>query len=310
MKGINGGEKNILKIKKEDKKITTIKEYAVNKEKREKEIIPGTFDPVFKAVLTSNKEYLAEIINYVTGLPKEDVIKKGIIINSEYVRENIKEKDKKSDLIISIENNIINLEMDRRYYAGSNRKNNKYIHKMVNHYEEKNVVQICFTSYKKEEELKGGKKVIRKYMFQDSDGNIDEYGIEKYKIDLEYIENKYYNEDEITREEKLLLMLKEEKREKLKEISKGDKIMKEVYKKLEELSEDKDLALLYDEKEREEEKRKEELEYAKELGYTSGVNKAIEQTAKNMLNKNMDISIISEITGLSKEEIQKLKENI
>ena len=147
-------------------------------------------------------------------------------------------------------------------------------------------------------------------MFQDSDGNIDEYGIEKYKIDLEYIENKYYNEDEITREEKLLLMLKEEKREKLKEISKGDKIMKEVYKKLEELSEDKDLALLYDEKEREEEKRKEELEYAKELGYTSGINKGIEKTAKNMLNKNMDISIISEITGLSKEEIQKLKENI
>lgn len=29
-----------------------------------------------------------------------------------------------------------------------------------------------------------------------------------------------------------------------------------------------------------------------------------------MLNKNMDISIISEITGLTKEEIQKLKENI
>ena len=156
-------------------------------------------------------------------------------------------------------------------------------------------------------------------MFQDSDGNIDEYGVEKYKIDLEYIENKYYNEDEITREEKLLLMLKEEKREKLKEISKGDKIMKEVYKKLEELSEDKDLALLYDEKEREEEKRKEELEYAKELGYTSGINegikqgytsginKGIEKTAKNMLNKNIDISIISEITGLSKEEINSLK---
>ena len=103
-------------------------------------------------------------------------------------------------------------------------------------------------------------------MFQDSDGNIDEYGVEKYKIDLEYIENRYYNEDEITREEKLLLMLKEEK-------------------------------------------RKEKLEYAKEFGYTSGINKEIEKTAKNMLNKNMDISIISEITGLSKEEINELKEN-
>ena len=144
-------------------------------------------------------------------------------------------------------------------------------------------------------------------MFQDSDGNIDEYGVEKYKIDLEYIENKYYNEDEITREEKLLLMLKEEKREKLKEISKGDKIMKEVYKKLEELSEDKDLALLYDEKEREEEKRKEELEYAKELGYTSGINKGIENTAKNLLAMKMSIEDIEKATGLSKEEINSLK---
>ena len=144
-------------------------------------------------------------------------------------------------------------------------------------------------------------------MFQDSDGNIDEYGVEKYKIDLEYIENKYYNEDEITREEKLLLMLKEEKREKLKEISKGDKIMKEVYKKLEELSEDKDLALLYDEKEREEEKRKEELEYAKELGYTSGINEGIEKTAKNLLAMKMSIEDIEKATGLSKEEINSLK---
>ena len=30
-------------------------------------------------------------------------------------------------------------------------------------------------------------------MFQDSDGNVEDYGLEKYKIDLEYIENKYYN---------------------------------------------------------------------------------------------------------------------
>ena len=95
--------------------------------------------------------------------------------------------------------------------------------------------------------------------------------------------------------------------------------MKEVYKKLEELSEDKDLALLYDEKEREEEKRKEELEYAKELGYTSGmsegikqgytsgINKGIENTARNLLAMKMSIEDIEKATGLSKEEINSLK---
>ena len=286
--------------------MVTIKGYTNNPELRKKEVIPGTFDAVFKAVLTEEKEVLAEIIELVIGIPKEEVIKNGVIINSEYVRENIIETDKKSDLLISIGNNVINLEMDRRYYSGSNKKNNKYIHKIVNHYNPKNTVQICFTSYKEGEELKGGKKSIRKYMFQDSDGNVEDYGLEKYKIDLEYIENKYYNNDELTRREKIFLMFKESNREKLKEISKGDKIMDKIYKRLDKLSEDEALSLLYDEKEREEEKKQAEIEYAEE----HGLNKGIKQTAKNMLERNMNIDVVAEITGLSLEEVIKLKEDI
>ena len=286
--------------------MVTIKGYTNNPELRKKEVIPGTFDAVFKAVLTEEKEVLAEIIELVIGIPKEEVIKNGVIINSEYVRENIIETDKKSDLLISIGDNVINLEMDRRYYSGSNKKNNKYIHKIVNHYNTKNIVQICFTSYKEGEELKGKKKSIRKYMFQDSDGNVEDYGLEKYKIDLEYIENKYYNNDELTRREKIFLMFKESNREKLKEISKGDKIMDKIYKRLDKLSEDEALSLLYDEKEREEEKKQAEIEYAEE----HGLNKGIKQTAKNMLERNMNIDVVAEITGLSLEEVIKLKEDI
>lgn len=286
--------------------MVAIKGYTNNPELRKKEVIPGTFDAVFKAVLTEEKEVLVEIIELVIGIPKEEVIKNGVIINSEYVRENIIETDKKSDLLISIGDNVINLEMDRRYYSGSNKKNNKYIHKIVNHYNPKNTVQICFTSYKEGEELKGEKKSIRKYMFQDSDGNVEDYGLEKYKIDLEYIENKYYNNDELTRREKIFLMFKESNREKLKEISKGDKIMDKIYKRLDKLSEDEALSLLYDEKEREEEKKQAEIEYAEE----HGLNKGIKQTAKNMLERNMNIDVVAEITGLSLEEVIKLKEDI
>ena len=306
-------KKELLSKNKGGALITTIKGYTNNPELREKEVIPGTFDVIFKAVLTEEKEVLAEIIEIVIGIPKEDVIKNGVIINSEYVRENINEKDKKSDLLISIGDNVINLEMDRRYYSGSNKKNNKYIHKIVNHYNPKNTVQICFTSYKEGEELKGGKKSIRKYMFQDSDGNVEDYGLEKYKIDLEYIENKYYNNDELTRREKIFLMFKESNREILKEISKGDKIMDKIYKRLDKLSEDEALSLLYDEKEREEEKRRAELEYAEEHGLNKGIsegeNKKSIEIAKRMLDKNLDIKEISEITGLSIEEIKKLIKN-
>ena len=304
MKGGKNGRTLIKKYK--GGTLVTIKGYTNNPELRKKEVIPGTFDAVFKAVLTEEKEVLAEIIELVIGIPKEEVIKNGVIINSEYVRENIIETDKKSDLLISIGDNVINLEMDRRYYSSSNKKNNKYIHKIVNHYNPKNTVQICFTSYKEGEELKGEKKSIRKYMFQDSDGNVEDYGLEKYKIDLEYIENKYYNNDELTRREKIFLMFKESNREKLKEISKGDKIMDKIYKRLDKLSEDEALSLLYDEKEREEEKKQAEIEYAEE----HGLNKGIKQTAKNMLERNMNIDVVAEITGLSLEEVIKLKEDI
>ena len=304
MKGGKNGRTLIKKYK--GGTLVTIKGYTNNPELRKKEVIPGTFDAVFKAVLTEEKEVLAEIIELVIGIPKEEVLKNGVIINSEYVRENIIETDKKSDLLISIGDNVINLEMDRRYYSGSNKKNNKYIHKIVNHYNPKNTVQICFTSYKEGEELKGEKKSIRKYMFQDSDGNVEDYGLEKYKIDLEYIENKYYNNDELTRREKIFLMFKESNREILKEISKGDKIMDKIYKRLDKLSEDEALSLLYDAKEREEEKKQAEIEYAEE----HGLNKGIKQTAKNMLERNMNIDVVAEITGLSLEEVIKLKEDI
>ena len=144
-------------------------------------------------------------------------------------------------------------------------------------------------------------------MFQDSDGNVEDYGLEKYKIDLEYIENKYYNNDELTRREKIFLMFKESNREILKEISKGDKIMDKIYKRLDKLSEDEALSLLYDEKEREEEKKQAEIEYAEEHGLNKGISQGIKQTAKNLLSMNMSFEDISKATGLSIEEIKNLK---
>ena len=98
-------------------------------------------------------------------------------------------------------------------------------------------------------------------------------------------------------------MFKESNREKLKEISKGDKIMDKIYKRLDKLSEDEALSLLYDEKEREEEKKQAEIEYAEE----HGLNKGIKQTAKNLLSMDISLENISKATGLSIEEINNLK---
>ena len=71
-------------------------------------------------------------------------------------------------------------------------------------------------------------------------------------------------------------MLKLRKREELLEVSKGDKNMSEVYKKLDDLSKDKYYALLYDEEEKKAYENKcileDAIEDAKENGYSSGYN--------------------------------------
>ena len=86
--------------------------------------------------------------------------------------------------------------------------------------------------------------------------------------------------------------------------------MDKIYKRLDKLSEDEALSLLYDEKEREEEKKQAEIEYAEEHGLNKGISKGIKQIAKNMLERNMNIDVVAEITGLSLEEVIKLKEDI
>ena len=129
-------------------------------------------------------------------------------------------------------------------------------------------------------------------------------------------------------------MIKLRKRKELKEISKGDKSMSEVYKKLDELSEDKYLSLLYDREEKREYEYKCMMEDAKEEAKEEGMSQGIEQgikqgikqgiergiergieqgissekekIAKNLLSMNMSIEDISKATGLSIDEIKNL----
>ena len=110
-------------------------------------------------------------------------------------------------------------------------------------------------------------------------------------------------------------MLKLRKREELLEVSKGDKDMSEVYKKLDDLSKDKYYALLYDEEEKKAYENKcileDAIEDAKENGYSSGYDSGksdgVSNIAKNMLKKNMSIEDISDVTGLTIDEINNLK---
>ena len=85
-------------------------------------------------------------------------------------------------------------------------------------------------------------------------------------------------------------------------------------KKIEELTDDPDMVQYIDVEKGMELGRKEDIEKAAKEAAEKAAKKAAKEatieTAKKMLKKNMEIDDIIDITGLSKEEIKKIEDNI
>ena len=89
----------------------------------------------------------------------------------------------------------------------------------------------------------------------------------------------------------------------------------EVRDKLYELTNDIDNIGLYDPEKRRKEEEELKIEYHTTIAREEGMEKGIEKGAKqreksivkSMLAKKMDLSLISELTGLSKSQISMLK---
>ena len=104
----------------------------------------------------------------------------------------------------------------------------------------------------------------------------------------------------------------------MSEIVKEKPIMEEVQKKYNNFVKSKLMMMEYETKEADlygnQIMLDEERRLGKEEGIKEGMEKGKEEgikenqilTAKNMKNKNMDINLISELTGLSIEEVEKL----
>ena len=153
--------------------------------------------------------------------------------------------------------------------------------------------------------------------------------MEIIRIDIPYYTKMCYNKDakELDSLTRFIGMFGLEEKEEIKGICNGDEDMENIYKKVEEYNSDLDLMGAYDwEWHQKELKRleirdakkeaiKEGLKEGREEGRVEGLkegreegsqNKALE-IAKNMLKENMDINLISKITGLSLNKINELK---
>ena len=269
--------------------------------------INGTSDIMFKTILRNNRKYLSFIVSEITKIP-EDIIYNNLKYSPvEFTISNKQEKKKISDLIIELDMHLINLEMNKKMNESIKNRNNLYLDKInVEQYKEnkdykngKKVIQINFN-----EKLYDGDKIIYKFKMMEEDLKISyEDNKEIYIVDLEKIKKKCYNGLEMNEIEKALSILISRNKEEALKISKGNDMLEEVYKNMEELNMNEVFLGMYDQ----EEENKKMMNSMKLEGLETGEkNKSIE-IAKNLIELNISIDDIIKATGLTKEEIENLK---
>ncbi len=219
-----------------------------------------------------------------------------------------------SDIIVSVGNKVLNIEMNKDYYPGVFNKNNAYLQKIgaslyvvnTNYLDTKQIIQINFDNFSY---FKGNQEIY-KFLYKEETSNIilPENAI-KYHVDLAYIRERCYNKpvENLSKFERCCLLLMAETSEFAKKIAGNDNIMKKVYEKLEDLNSDEMIIGLYDAEKEAERVKQTQLLGAERKGIQEGIQKEKIEIAKNMLDKNINIELISELTNLTIEEIESLK---
>ena len=287
---------------------------------QEAKIIPMIYDKAFKSILTSKevRSYLIDIIADVIKIDKEEIRKNIVFKQNEHNLLGINEKRKTSDLIVEISYGVINLEMNKDWYDGLFDRNHEYISKIRENIlkEEKRynklkkVIQINFDNfniYKTEE-------IILKFEMMNEKGIREKVNIESYHVILPNVRKKYYNEGIRNALVERLVIMTMEKEKELEELIEKNMELKPVGEKIIEISRDEELQGIYDRQEHERMVRNSIMATKLEDSYHKGVNKGIKEgikeekkeNAKKMKEENIPIDIISRITSLSKEEIEKL----
>ena len=277
-------------------------------------------DAFFKALFRSveAREMVSRALSKLTGIDVNQ-IRKAEYQGGELPKKNLSEKGKTSDLIIKIQNNRqLILEMNRQPSKHLFEKNTSYAFSIASQLIKSgttkypNVILINFDNFNQFHT----KESVLDFKLRDMHGHIETEQSHSIHLVLENILDKRYNIDEDIW--KLVKFLKCKTVEELKEEFKGDDMYMAAIRKVEDLSTDPNFIGYYDI----EEAHKQDIEDAIETGYDDGMAAGLEEgkniglaegkknekieIAQSMLKKDLSIEMISDCTGLSVQEIEKI----
>ena len=270
-------------------------------------------DALFKVIMTSPKtrKFAVGILNALTGIKKEYLENATYIGGEEINKKNINEKKQSTDVTVKVndEQQII-VEMNQYKTDVIFPKNSMYVMSRIVEntnagdtlYQKFILINIDnFNAFKT-------KKPLLTFLIRDEEGHIENELYKSIHLILENCINSSYN---ISKEIKKFAEFIYEKRkiEELESKYKGDEIYMAVVRTVKELSTDPEFSGYYDI----EEKHRQELVDAKNTGIREGKEEGEKQAYISTAKKLLQLGVItaeqiSEATGLTLEEIQKLKE--
>ena len=260
-------------------------------------------DRAFKEVFLNpnNSDLLKALLEFILKIK----IDKLEIKKTELLSGNINIKDKRVDALVYTGNKKIDIEINSQYEKYLNPRNTAYIcntyqshtlaHKEYN--QQTDIVQVNLTWGLGAEE-----DIMTKYMIMSENGKLFVKNFIIYEINMDYYNKLWYskNEDEI-KKNLYMIMLDLDKKE-LENMPK-DKIVDKYITNVTIVNDNPEFQKYMSE---EEDKRKIQNSLISEAK-NEGISQGVKQTAKNLLSMNMPIEDISKATGLSTEEINKLK---
>ena len=275
-------------------------------------------DRAFKEVFLKNND--SEPLQALLELILEIKIDYLEIKKTELLSGNVNIKDKRVDAVVYAGNKKIDIEINSQDKDYVKPRNTAYIcnmyqsHTLVGElYDEKTDIVLVNLTWG----LGSENDKMTKYMIMSEDGKQYVKNFIIYEINMDYFDKLWYskNEEEIKKNMYLIMLNLDKKELEAMPKDKRDKIVDKYITNVTIVNDNPEFQKYMSE---EEDKRKIQnslISEAKNEGYTSGVNDGISQgiseekvnIAKNMLNKNISIEDISDITGLSIEEIKNIK---
>ena len=303
-------------------------EYAL----KENELIPLTFDIMFTEIFNNpdNICILEEFISNYLDIPLKEVSGNLKILSRRLKKEVRYDSRKEVDLLLNYKGKKINIEMSNNKSDGVINRNVVYLCKIhgnqlkvgdINYSKINSTIQIVFNNFNIGNELK------TTWYLRNEKGQIL---TSKLRIDIiNLVKGKdlcYTGSEKVDYLINWCKLLTTKDRENVKDISSqimSHKSTDMLVNNMSALSEEDEMVKLYTKLSRREmeyntyiaEAAEEGYNNGHEKGYNEGIKKGIEQgieqknneIAKKMLDKKLDITTIEEITGLTKEEIMKLK---